>query len=183
MDVLQKNALCPKSGMTLIECLLALVILSLILVSGIPSGMAMVSRTTITATQERLMQHIIEARINAKANYSVAYICPSEDGMICLKSRHWHQGWMSYLDKNSNRRYDIADTLITRYQPAKPLNINVTLNAAGRAKSVKIDPDGLIRTSGNFRICASDSTTRKIDTIKLSNQGRLAKEQRVRACS
>ncbi len=175
-----------QRGVSLIQTLVSMSILVVLVSLSAPNMSAVMTRTSISATQQLLMQNIREARAAAKSSRSVAYICPSNDGSTCLKVKHWHQGWISYLDLdlNLNKKSDAGDVLITTYQPADDdLTINVSLNAAGRAKAIKIDKYGTLRTSGNLRICDKNNDRQHIDTIKMSNKGRLAIELRDIPCA
>lgn len=170
------------AGFTLIQCLVSLSIIVIMTSLSVPNVIAMMTQNTIRSVQERLVQDLRLSRTIAKANSVMVYLCPSKNGLSCENSSQWNTGWIAFRDKNNNKIHDPNEALITRYLPARPLSINISLHAAGRAKKVTINRIGMIRTSGNIRICDADAKQEKIQTIKLNNQGRMAKELRKIAC-
>ncbi len=169
-------------GFTLIESMVTLTIILTIANFSVPNVMAMMKKNTIRSIQEHLVQDLRLSRVTAKANSVTVTICPSINGQSCENTQHWHTGWISFADENSNKIVEASEKVISRFTPAQPLSINVSLHAAGRAKQVKINSSGLIRTSGHIRICNSSIEQDKIQTIKLNNRGRMNKELRKTSC-
>ena len=100
-------------GVTLIELLVALSVLSILLAVGVPSFGQFTVNTRLNSYSNTLFSHLALARSEAiKRNARVA-ICKSADGSSCASSGDWSQGWVVFVDLDNNASISGGEQIIT----------------------------------------------------------------------
>ena len=94
-------------GVTLIELMVTVVLVSIILAVGIPSLSWMVKNNRRATQLNILAADMNLARSEAvKRNLTVTVCKRNSDGDDCDNSATWTQGWITFVDMNSNGAFD-----------------------------------------------------------------------------
>jgi len=97
-----------QRGFSLIELMMALALMSILLVLGIPSFQAVVKANRLIAANNDMIGSLNLSRSYAiKENIRVT-LCKSHDGVACADAGGWDQGWIVFTDQNNNAAYDVV---------------------------------------------------------------------------
>lgn len=140
-----------ESGMTLVELLITIVVLSILLALGVPGLQNFIKSTRVSAQANDLVVAIQLARSEAVKRGTRGVICASDDEATCSGSDDWTTGWIVFSDIDQNGTPDldssgdgtqdcVNDDCIIRTRGA--LN-KTTLNGAGD-NSISFLPNGLV---------------------------------------
>lgn len=86
------------SGFTLIELLIALSIVGILLMVGVPSLKTFVQNNQLIASTNELISALHVARSEAIKLNSRVSICSSSNGTSCSGSSNWQNGWIVFVD-------------------------------------------------------------------------------------
>lgn len=142
-------------GFTLIEMIVVLAVVSVLIAALAPSFRGLLQDNLAAVHAETLMSSLNMARSEAiKRNLRVA-LCKSGDGANCATAGDWAQGWLVFVDRDSDGTLDSGEELL---QVEAPLAGNFTLNNTNADKWYAYRPDGSAASSGGlvtgtFRIC------------------------------
>ena len=104
-----------NAGFTLIELIITMVIAALVLTLGIPSFRETINNNRLTAGANELVSALHLARSEAvKRNVRVT-LCKSADGATCTTSGGYEQGWIVFVDRNSNGAVNAGEEIIRSY--------------------------------------------------------------------
>ncbi|SDK80209.1 GspH/FimT family pseudopilin [Microbulbifer yueqingensis] len=154
-----------QRGITLLELLVTLAILSILLALGAPGFSRQVQQTRVSATTEELQSAIQLARATAL----------SRNQRVTLRSRgSWEAGWEAFADINSNGLRDGAELLIFSGPALESVSISwndpagsyVSFIGTGVSRRV----NGALQM-GTFRICPTEGTGGR--ALTLAPSGRL----------
>lgn len=81
-----------RHGLTLIECLFALVLISLLLMMAIPNYQRFQQRAQLRTTQDALITALQQAKLQSLAEKQPLILCGSGDGQHC--DGDWNHGWI-----------------------------------------------------------------------------------------
>lgn len=163
-----------QTGFTLLEALTTLAVMALLLGLALPSMSSTLSRSAISASHNQLMSGFASARQYAVFNRRLTLICPGTPETGCRNDSLWSQGWIVFVDRNGNDRYDITDTLV-RAENALPGSV-IALSTHGRPRAV-FRPNGTSAGSNlTLRLCDSHEGRPKA-AIVLNNTGRARSAQ------
>lgn len=82
------------AGFTLVELLVAMVVLAVLLTIGIPSFTNLVSNNRATTAANDLLAALQYARSEAVRQNASIDICSSADQTTCSNTNTWHTGWV-----------------------------------------------------------------------------------------
>ncbi len=170
--MIRRSQLNPQKGFTLVESLTTVCLGAVLLSQGIPSMMNLASANRITTELNTFTAHLHLARSEAiKTNY-VAVICPSKDGDTCLGSQDWHNGYMLFIDQDSDRKRDKNEPVI-RYHP---IDNQVLTVDAGRRKTISYQSTGWAKGSNlTVTFCAlSGNTKPRAVVVSMTGRSRIA---------
>jgi len=159
-----------NQGFSLVESLIVLSILSILIISSVPSFSKLVGNTEVINASYNLRTSLSTARQFAISHSSPINICAltAPNNIQCSDNTdfnsNWSSGWAVYMDENDNNLYDNGDTLITVFQSTG--NINIVFNQRGRLRFFQ---DGSARSAG-FYICSKSTTETR--HIRLLYSGR-----------
>lgn len=182
-----------NTGFTLTELMVTLVIVGILVVAGGPMLTSTLQGGQLVASTNELVSAIHISRSEAvKLNRKVT-ICVSNDGVKCLDSKKWQEGWIVFVDSNGDRIgtgtacssvADIAsdcllrahgkiddDLLsITGIHDSNSTDIKwLTFTSRGQPK------DGSATRSGIFSVCSFDKGSSAVNSraVVLSLPGRV----------
>ena len=162
-------------GFTLIEVLIAVAILGILMGIASPSMRDMITNSRLQGASSDLIADLSLARGTAAAKGQRVTMCTSSDGATCSTSSLWHQGWIVFVDGNSNGTFEAANDTMIKVREA--LNSVVTvapytatgsplaLNAADNTVlAVRYRPSGPTTNSAavGFRVCQNGFVYRDV---------------------
>lgn len=150
-----------QSGLTLVELLVALVILSIVVGIAVPSFRELILNNRITSQLNTVSGTLAFARSSAasRPGASVTF-CSSSDSATCNGGATWENGWIVFRDVDGDSAVDAGDDEILRVNSG--LTGGNTLRVSGFGgvdSSVRFDPEGMPRipagapAAGTFIVC------------------------------
>ena len=174
-------------GFTLMELLITLSIAVLLMTIAIPSMQGFIAGARLDAGVTALTSLLQFARARAvELNHSIT-ICPTTGKQQCGEANSWNRGIMVFVDRNSNRRRDIDETLL-RYHPMneqllvysgttpdktgrsrKRVVFTPSGSAAGHTISIRLCPRNsdieprvvIVQNSGRIRVSTTDGSGKR----------------------
>jgi len=157
----------PKAaGFTIIELMFVVALIAVVLGIGAPALTTMVANNRISTVASDLLTDFTFARATAISRSQRVGICASNDQATCNGSS-WQQGWMIYVDANSNNVFDVATETIVRVHDALPSGLTVT--ATPPSLDVVFRPSGPADAARSFLVCKTGFIGR---TIAINATGR-----------
>jgi len=168
-----------QKGLTLIELLISIVVLTVILALGIPSFMQFIKNNRLTAQANNLVVSVQLARSEAVKRGSGAIICAANadlDG--CSADTDWATGWIVFADLDQDgdlteaeectteADFDVKDCILRK---DGPLSRN-TLTAG--SDNLHFLPNGLASNGPlTFTLKADDCNYQQQRSITITTQG------------
>lgn len=149
-----KNQIVKKSltgkGFTLIELMVALVILGILIAAGVPGMRALLDNMSARSTTNQLANSLNYARGQAVARLVNVSVCPSSTGMSCQAD--WSDGWVVFLDNNQNGAYDAVGDEIIRVEDISQRNANLAIGGNGGSAVINFDNLGENTSTANATV-------------------------------
>ncbi len=102
-------------GITLAELLVTLAILSLVVTLAIPSYAEFIARQRVRGAAELLYSAMVLTRSEAAKRSVRVTLCKASGGQ-CRDSGGWEQGWLGFVDPNSNGVIDPGEVVLMRQE-------------------------------------------------------------------
>lgn len=160
----------PWTGFTMIEALIAMLLVALLLGIAVPAWTAASAATRAAAARAALEGTLIKAMRHATVTGARVVVCPA-DGDGCRDSFDWSGGWVAWADLDADRRHDPGETLLER---VGALDDGVRLRSTTGRRRLVLRPHGGAAAGSNvtFTLCdgrGADEAT----TLVMANSGRL----------
>jgi type IV fimbrial biogenesis protein FimT len=111
----RRAGLSTERGVTLLELMVSITVLSILSVLAVPAMVAVFRDSRMSSHVSDMFVSLQLVRSEAIKQNSKVTLCPSEDGEICLAQPHWERGWIVFGDPNSNGQVDPGEvTLLKR---------------------------------------------------------------------
>ena len=164
-----------ENGFTLIEALIAMLIVAIGLGIAVPAYSNVAAATHTGAAQVQLGESLVAALDHAIVTQADVIVCSSSDGAGCSGSVDWSQGWIAFADVDGNRTHGTGETLLRR-QP--PLDGGTHLRSTAQRTRILFQPHGGSSAGSNvtFTICDRRGPAKAV-TLVLANSGRLRQGQ------
>ncbi|MEN8108370.1 MAG: GspH/FimT family pseudopilin [Pseudomonadota bacterium] len=169
-----------ESGITLLELLITIVMLSILLAVGVPSLQDFIKNNRITGQANDLAIAIQLARSEAVKRGTGGIICASDDEATCSNSDDWSTGWIVYtdVDQDGNLNLDasgdgsedcVNDDCLIRTRATLPRS---TLDGAGNS-SINFLPNGLVNsgTDITLTLTSDDCYKKQVREITITQRG------------
>ena len=156
-----------QRGLTLIELIIVLAILSVLFHLAAPSFQNIGANSRMTSHINTMVSSFNYARNEAVKRHHNVVICPNDDGS-CARQPHWHNGWLMFIDENFNREIDMGEEII--YVETAKNNIEITSSRYRRRvvfRSLGFSPG----SNASYIFCDHRGST-NARAIILSNSGR-----------
>ena len=134
------------NGFSLIELMIALAIAAILLGLAVPQFSQLVQRNRLATATNDMLALMASLRSEALRRGHVVTACVSTDGATCAAAGNWHDGWISFADRNANGVRDATESLITQTAAREP-GMTMTGNAPV-ALRVSYEASGRTRLSG-----------------------------------
>ena len=148
-----------SQGITLIEMMIVIVILSILLAIAVPNFSNLIISNQISSNASDFVDSLRLAKKEANARRTTVTVCV-RNGNDCNANGTWENGWLVFLNGNGNTTVDNGETIIYEYEALDP---RITFTAAdingGALGILSFTP------SGNTNLTGSGAAT-----FTLSNQ-------------
>ena len=142
-------------GFTLIELLVGLAVLGILLGLAAPSMVTMVQNNRMSSAANDLMSDLAAARSEAaKRGQRITFCKNSGDNATCNTAAAWQNGWLAFIDVNSNGALDSGTDIMFRVRQPLPTGITVA-PGGGITNTLTATPIGLVTPQGTFKLCDS----------------------------
>lgn len=166
MDILSHTR--PR-GFTLIEVLVTMTIAAILGTTAVPAFHSMLQRNKIASEINTFVTHLNYARSEAIMQSTRVVMCRSRDGKTCQRTNGWHEGWITFADKNANRERDDDEVVLRVVADYKDNGVLIT---SGRRRRVVFQTTGFTPgTNATYTFCDPDYPE-FAKAIILSNSGR-----------
>jgi type IV fimbrial biogenesis protein FimT len=125
---MQTTTIRQNRGITLIELLMTLALVSILLAIAAPAFGGLVQRDAAETSRNTLTTALGIARIEAVTRTANIVVCPSADQQYCDHSTEWQHGWIVFADTNQDGDRDEAETLISAGE-AQPEGVAIVSTA------------------------------------------------------
>lgn len=165
-----KQAINSNGGITLIELLLTVTILSIVIAVAAPPMSTFFKRYQAGVQRQKLFDLIALGRAKAYGHGKIYTLCPSTDGATC--STVWSDGVLAFIDADGSGTRS-SDELIERIMEPLPGGSSLAWKSFGNKPFLQFRPNGLTENqSGNFTYCPPDGDTDYGWIIVLNASGR-----------
>ncbi|UDL04369.1 GspH/FimT family pseudopilin [Marinobacter sp. CA1] len=155
-------------GLTLVELLLVVSILSITLGIGIPSITQLIEKTHRQDSLYQLLNGLSFARTEAITRGTVVTLCPLDNKNQC--SNNWNQPITVFSDPLKKRELSDADAILRIIEPPKSGKL---YGRTGIRRHFGFRPTGMARESiGHLLWCPNDRLAEKAFQIRINMGGR-----------
>lgn len=157
-------------GFTLLELLIAMVLIILLAALAVPSFHSIMIQSRISTQVTQLVVGINLARSEAVTRHQVVALCASQDGKACQGT--WQNGWIVFVDKQKSGKVDPGDQVLRIFDPSSG---NLTWSGN---KALQLNSDGSVRgASGTFTYYPDKSKSDIHAKVIVSLTGRVRVEK------
>ena len=104
-------------GMTLVELLIVMVILSVLLAIAVPNFANIITRNQITSSTSDFVSSLRVAKAESSAKMQTVVVC-IRNGSTCNATNGtsaWNNGWLVFMDENDNAQFDNDEVILDQY--------------------------------------------------------------------
>ena len=160
-----------SSGFSLLECLLAVVILATLTRLALPGFEQVTTHREGSLVLQQVANSIYLGRTVAARHGAMAVLCPSGDGLAC--GGDWQDGLLLFLDANDNQRRD-EDEAVEEYLPFEGVQGTLHWRAFRSKPYLQITPLGFTRyQNGSFTWCDLRRSAASAHQLILNRTGRV----------
>lgn len=146
-----------NQGFTLIELMVALVVVSILLTVGLPSFSATVRQNCTITAANTVLSVLTAARSEALKRDRIVRTCKSVDGATCATGPAvgWERGYVMYVDLNNSESRNSGEPVL---RAERPLATCASIVGAGNfANQVAYDGLGRSLSASNFTVVSNDA--------------------------
>ena len=114
-----KHSSALQEGFTLLECLVAIVVMATLTVLAVPAFRDLLVRRSVLLTAEALVGDLRFARSEAIKRGTQVSVCRSANGSACSATGNWVEGWIVFVDRHTKGVVDPGDEVL-RVQSRQP---------------------------------------------------------------
>lgn len=160
-----------SSGFSLLECLLAVIILATLTRLALPGFEEVTTHREGSLVLQQVANFIYLSRTVAARHGAMAVLCPSGDGLDC--GADWQDGLLLFLDANDNQRRD-EDEAVEEYLPFEGVQGTLHWRAFRSKPYLQITPLGFTRyQNGSFTWCDLRGSPASAHQLILNRTGRV----------
>lgn len=168
-------------GYTLLELMLALLIISILGVVVGPRFMGAIERNRQQAALGDTFSMLGTARAEAVNQQATIAVCPSTDQAAC-SGNNWEAGWILFLDDGNGAgtaddgdRH--ADEQLLRVGQAAGRDITIRSRNFADAGAISFDQEGMATDRGTVVVCSGDAATASAVILNFSGQARMGVDE------
>lgn len=160
-----------KSGFTLIELMVTLIVVAIVVMAGLPMLGDFTRESRIVSRTNDMVAALNFARSEAVKRADFVSMCPSSDQASCTGGTDWTVGWIVWLDETGpgDGTVDSGETLLRVGDTTQAMSIS------SGADSITYDPAGTLSGSGvtlTLRPDGCEASERRQIDINLSGRPR-----------
>ena len=152
-------------GFTLIELMVTITLVAIVMGIGVPSYQELVVKNRIQTQASEIRSSLAMARVEAIRRGLRVRVCPGQNGCV---GANWHDGWNSFVDRNSDNTIDPNET---------QLEVHIRLDGGSTltgANHVIFKSDGTASDARELNLCTADGDASPHRRgIHVSNVGRV----------
>lgn len=141
-------------GVNLLELIISVSIISISISLAAPGFNKLIEKNRVIITTNQMITSLHLARSSAVSTSKNVHICRKTTDNRCNTNypynADWSDGWLVFIDNNSNANHDPEDTVIQIINNSK--NTKIIFNQRGR---LRYFPTGFSRSAG-FYICGKN---------------------------
>ena len=158
------------AGLTLVELLIVLAVVSLLLLAAVPGFQRHGAEHRLRAASDALMLDLARARAEAIRENLPVMVCAADAGG-CRGDGRWNEGWRIFADRDGDGAWQPSEALLER--PALPGRVAAAGSPSRSA--LRFLPDGTAPGSNaTIRFCDRHGQARPRRVV-LANTGRVRK--------
>ena len=163
-----------NSGFTLLELVIVVALVAIVMAIAIPSMRTFTQNDRLTTQINTLVGHLAYARSEAVLRSQQVSLCVSSNNTSCTGGTAWENGWIIYIDADSDGVFGAGEEILRVRQALAGSN---TLKPATIGTQLTYDNRGFATATsvGSFSLCDSRGATYG-KAIAISNTGRVRKE-------
>ena len=137
------------TGLTVLELLVALSVIGILATLGIPTFRDLILDLRMTSQINSFVHAIHLAKHEAYKRVAPVALCKSNNGTQCTDDRHWHEGWIVFVNRNRKEppRVDPGEPILAVYSAYKAGLIT------GNRRSFVFRPFEIRSTNGTLSFC------------------------------
>lgn len=160
-------------GMTLIELLVTIAIAAIVTAYAVPSFKDTFTRARLTAHSNTVMSSLLLARGESIKRNGRVVLCMSADGSTCTTTGTWEQGWIVFVDTDSNATRATGETIIQKVAALSGVFKLTSVNSSSTTlTSVSFTGSGSPVSAATFTLCDTKDTSKSARQIALLATGR-----------
>ena len=157
-----------SSGFSLVETLIALMIIAGVLGLAVPGLHNQIIAKEVDAASGRLFRDLQLARVDAIRRGVPVVLCPSADGASCQFGGQWRHGWIGFEDRNRDQRRDNDEEILLSGLSTPSVSVK------WRSPNwLRFSPDGEAWPNGHFRICSRNLSKSRAVIIYRTGRARV----------
>jgi len=161
-------------GLTLIELLIVIAIISILASLAAPSFNELVRKQHVNGEANVLFSLVYLARTEAIKRNSVVTICKSNDANQCAGT--WTDGWIVFQDNDKDGSRDLGEILISSGTIGN--NYQLSWSAFGSNNYIRFTSNSLtLSQNGTFKLCPNDGDIRFARAVVISKTARVRMPQ------
>lgn len=167
----QINQHIKSKGITLIELMVTLLLVSTLIASASPIFSTLLRENQLNNQTTELTRALYYARSQALALGQSVLICPLDSTLNCAtqNKKIWTQGWFVAVDQNNNRNFDVQTDVKLRIFQNQKNNVDIISN---RAAVAVFSSDGNATGSNRTFTLCHKYDNKVARQVVLSNSGR-----------
>lgn len=154
----RRRAPVRQRGFTIIEIMLVIVLMAVMILLAAPSMRTMVISNQIRSFNSSLLNDMALSRSESSRRSQRVVMCPSNDQNSCTAGSAWTEGWIAFIDADSNGTRNTGGTSepILRVKDSAPTSIQVS--AVG-VTDIRFRSIGVVDAARTITICPSSTGT------------------------
>lgn len=159
-------------GMTIAELTTTLAIATVLAGTAAPGMSRLITTNQADVAIEQMRSAVQFARQAAITQRMTVTLCPGS-GATCGRRDSWHEGALTFVDRNENSQRDSGEPLMHRIAPL-PTGYRLRWSSFRNRKSLSMKPTGLTDwQNGNMLLCPPDGDAKQARMLIVSAHGRV----------
>lgn len=157
-----------QRGFTIIEVMIAIALLSVLIVIGVPAFTSTINSNETVAKSNSFLSALKIARSEATKRRQNVIVCASNTQSNCTSSANkWADGWIVFVDTDTSNTFSVGDSIITTLD--MPDGYTVARAASG-ADQIRFSATGLSDSTlaQTFTFCKASTPSGRQFTVERS---------------
>ena len=159
-----------QQGVTLIEQIMVLVIVTALTGMAIPPIRKLLGRNQLQVAQTDFIGALRHARETAIVSGKRTLFCPTRDGSRCHDSTRWDSGWLLGHDANGDDQPDNRPLYVSQ---GHSYHGKLIISSTAGRHVVRFHPDGSASGSNITLLFCQPSSAKQTLSVVVSNSGRV----------